>query len=179
MLCRALLLFFCYNSQMPVPTSPNLPTDDLISTKKEYSDILTQDMTDDEISKSFKIIIPIIEKWQERFRRRANVYASVEAAMEDINRFEDEIKYELATKLHIYCTVDVLPVLEGKPPVIVIQGPLEDHLIHKYGLDHSKKEFEVTRATQRGEAYLGEKDPHAGKTKKRAEELKHSQNKDL
>jgi hypothetical protein len=164
---------------MTTPTSPNLPTNDLISTKKEYSDLLTQDMTDDEISKSFNIMLPIIKKWQERFVRRANSYSSVEAAMEDLEKFEDELKYELATRLKIYVTVDCLPVLEGKPPVIVVQGPLEDHLIHKYGFDHSKKEFEVQRAYNRGEDYLGATDPRAGETQKRAAETKRSKNKDL
>lgn len=163
---------------MTVPTSPDLPTDDLIKSKKEYSDILTQDLTDDEISKSFKIIIPIIQKWQERFRTRAFSYPTIEAAMEDVEKFEDELKYELATKLKIYATVDVMPVLEGKPPVIVIQGPLEDHLIHKYGFDHEAKTFEVTRAAQRGEDYLGAKDPDAGSTQKKKEEQKRGRHKD-
>jgi len=148
---------------MTTPTSPDLPTDDLVKSKQEYADLLTQDMTDDEISKSFDIMFPIIKKWQERFIRRAESYANVEAAMEDVNRFEDELKYELATKLKIYATVDVLPLLEGKPPVIVIQGPLEDHIIHKYGFDHEKKGYEVTHATRNDEAYLGEKPKHKRK----------------
>ena len=148
---------------MTLPTSPDLPTDDLIKSKKEYADILTQDMTDDEISKSLAIILPIKEKWQERFRRRIGTYSNVEAAMEDVEKFEDELKYELATRLHIYATVDVLPVLEGKPPVIVIQGPLEDHSIHKFGFDHEKKGYEVTHATRNDEAFLGEKPKHKRK----------------
>jgi hypothetical protein len=151
---------------MTTTTSPEVPTDDLIKSKKEYADLLTQDMTDDEITKSFNIMIPIIKKWQERFIRRAESYPTVEAAMEDVNRFEDELKYELATKLKIYATVDVLPLLEGKPPVIVVQGPLEDHIIHKYGFDHERKTYEVTHAARNDEAYLGEKET-GGKAKKR------------
>lgn len=153
---------------MTTPTSPDLPTDDLVKTKKEYSDLLTQDMTDDEISKSFDIMLPIIQKWQERFRRRADTYPTVEAAMEDVERFEDELKTELAEKLHVYATVDVLPLLEGKPPVIVIQGPLEDHIIHKYGFDHEKKTYEVTESSRRGETFLGEQPKHKRKTNEAA-----------
>jgi hypothetical protein len=149
--------------EMTTPTSPELPTDDLVKTKKEYADLLTQDMTDDEITKSFNIIIPIIQKWQERFVRRANSYPSVEAAMEDLEKFEDELKYECATRLKIYVTVDCLPVLEGEPPVIVVQGPLEDHIIHKYGFDHEKKGYEVTHATRQGEAFQGETKKHKRK----------------
>lgn len=143
---------------MSIPTSPNLPDNDLIATQKQFSDVLTQELTDDEIQKAFKIMIPIIRKWQEKFRLKAHSpLFGVEDALKLIDKFEEELKYELATKLQVYAVVDVTPLFEGEPMVIEFQGALPDHQIAKYGFDHEKKGWEVTKATDRGEDYLGQK----------------------
>lgn len=147
-------------------TSPELPVDSgIVKTRKQFSDALTQDLSDEEISKALQLMLPIKEKWEERFRAKAtSPLFGVEEAMELVDQFEEELKYELATKLHVYATVDVTPLFEGQPMVIEFQGALPSHDIAKYGFDHERKTDNVQKATAQGEAYLGEKGKkHKGK----------------
>jgi hypothetical protein len=142
------------------PTSPHLPVNDgIVKTRKAFSDGLTLDLTDDEICKAFEIILPIRKKWEERFRMHCNdpINFTAEEAVELIDHMEDEIKYELATRLDIYTEMDCTPIFEGKPPIIEFVGALPSHSIAKYGFDHEKKTYEVQKARERGEDYLGQK----------------------
>lgn len=168
-------------------TSPQLPVNDgIVTSAKQFSDALTQDLTDDEIKRAFELTVRISRKWQDKFRRQfSQPLFTVEDALQALDEFEEELKYELATKLDVYATVDSTPIFEGKPPVVEFSGALPSHSIAKQGFDHERKEFEVKRATNKGEAYLGEKDAHAGKTQRRAErartseQVRRSKNKDL
>jgi len=151
-------------------TSPELPAESgIVKTRKEFSDALTVDLTDDEIQRALQITIPIKNKWQNRFRLKyAEPNFNVDEAMKLIDQFEDEIKYELATKLDLLVRVDSTPVLEGQPMIIEFMGALPSHSTAKYGLDHDKKTSEVRTATDRKEGYLGEKEPvNKTKAKKR------------
>src|SRR5208282_2563749 len=152
-------------------TSPTLPTDDgIITSAKQFSDALTQELNDDEIKRAFEMIVRISEKYHEKFARRFGPSSlfTPEEALEALDEFEEELKYELATKLHVYATVDATPVFEGEPPIVELAGALPSHPIAKYGLDHAKKTWEVQHATEKGEDYYGQKD-QGGRNKRRAE----------
>jgi hypothetical protein len=158
-------------------TSPQLPVSDgIVSSAKQFSDALTQELTDDEIKRAFEMIVRISTKWHEKFTKSFGPHSifTPELALEALDAFEEELKYELATKLHVYATVDATPVFEGEPPIVELAGALPSHDIAKYGLDHSKKSWEVKHATDKGEAYFGQKD-HGGKNKRRAERERHKQ----
>lgn len=147
-------------------TSPTLPTDDgIVTSAKQFSDGLTQDLNDDEIKRAFEMTVRITNKWQEKFRRQFGPHAifTVEDAMEALDKFEEELKYELATKLNVYATVDATPVFEGEGPIVEFAGALPSHPIARHGFDHEKKTWEVQHATARDEDYYGQKGKHAKK----------------
>jgi hypothetical protein len=156
---------------MPI-NSPQLPVDDgIVSSAKEFSDVLTQELTDDEIKTAFEMTVRISNKWHRKFVSRFGPHSifTPEEALEALDEFEEELKYELATRLHVFATVDATPVFEGEPPIVEFAGALPSHSIAKHGFDHEHKVHDVQLATSKGEAYLGEKDPNAGKTQKRKE----------
>lgn len=145
------------NNELPID-SPTLPTNDgIVRTAKEFSDGLTLDLTDDEITKALRITLPIKAKYQEMFRSRLrHNNFTVEEAMRLVDQFEDELVYELATQMDLIATVDVSPVFnDGSPPVIEFVGALGSHSSAKYGLDHEKKEWEVKQAKERKQDFLG------------------------
>ena len=146
-------------------TSPQLPTDDgIVKSAKQFSDALSMDLTDEEIKKAFELTVKISNKWHEKFRLRfGGGIFTPEEALEALDEFEEELKYELATRLDVYATVDATPVFEGEPPIVEFAGALPSHPIAKQGFDHDKKTWEVQHATARGEAYYGQK----GITKKK------------
>jgi len=141
-------------------TSPELPVRDknVVTSTKEFSDAVTLDLTDDQIRRAFEIMLPIRLKWMEKFQRKAtSPLFGIEEAMELVEKFEDELKYELATRMDLYVTVDVTPLFEGNPILIDFHGALDTHEIHKYGFDHEKKGWEVKKATAKEEDFLGQK----------------------
>lgn len=146
--------------ELPTVTSPTLPTDDgIVHTQKQFSDNLTQDLTDEEIQQCMRLILPIKAKWQNKFRYKFNDPDTFN--MDDVFRFlsefEDEVKTTLAEKVNVLATVDTTPLLEGKAPVIEYIGVLPGHNLSKYGMDHEKKIFEVKKATERNEDFLGQR----------------------
>jgi hypothetical protein len=152
-------------------TSPKLPVDDgIVHSAKEFSDVLTQELTDDEIKSAFEMTVRISNKWHQKFVSKFGPHSifTPEEALEALDKFEEELKYELATRLHVFATVDATPVFEGEPPIVEFAGALPSHNVAKYGLDHSKKSWEVKHATEKGEDYYGQKD-HGVKNKRRAE----------
>jgi hypothetical protein len=148
-----------------IVTSPTLPTDDgIVTSAKQFSDALTQELTDEEIKQAFELTIRITEKWHEKFVRRfSGGIFTPEEALEALDEFEEELKYELATRLHVYATVDPSPVFEGEGPIVEFMGALPSHSIAKEGFDHDKKTWEVQHATERGENYYGQKGKHKRK----------------
>ena len=150
-------------------TSPQLPVDDgIVSSAKQFSDGLTQDLTDDEIKRAFEMTVRISNKWHEKFAKSFGPHSifTPELALEALDAFEEELKYELATKLDVYATVDATPVFEGNPPIVEFAGALPSHKIAKYGLDHERKSIEVKRATAKGEDYYEQRE-QPGKARRR------------
>jgi hypothetical protein len=147
-------------------TSPQLPVDDgIVSSAKEFSDVLTQELTDDEIKRAFEMTVRISNKWHRKFLSRFGPHSifTPEEALEALDEFEEELKYELATTLHVFATVDATPVFEGEPPIVEFAGALPSHSVAKHGFDHEKKTWEVQHATERDEDYYGQKGKHRKK----------------
>jgi hypothetical protein len=142
-------------------TSPTLPTNDVVTSLKGFSDTLTMDLTDEEIQRAMKTVLPIISKWQRIFRSKMGhnallSYRDVEDMMKDVDKFEDEVKTTFMEKMDLLVTVDIMPVLEGTGyPAIVFEGALSSHSTAKYGMDHEKKSHEVRKAKDLGEVFLG------------------------
>jgi len=150
---------------MPV-NSPQLPVDDgIVSSAKEFSDVLTQELTDDEIKAAFEMTVRISNKWHRKFVSKFGPHSifTPEEALEALDEFEEELKYELATRLHVFATVDATPVFEGEPPIVEFAGALPSHSVAKHGFDHERKTWEVQHATERGEDYYGQRGKHKKK----------------
>lgn len=149
------------STEDPTVTSPDLPVNTgIVRTQKQFSDNLTQDLTDEEIQKCLRIILPIKNKWEGRFVARFthNDSPTENEIHKFLNEFEDEIKTTLAERVNVLATVDTTPLLMGEPPTIEFVGVLPGHSLNQYGFDHEKKIWEVTKATQLGEDFLGQKD---------------------
>lgn len=131
----------------------------IITSPKDFSGKMTLDLTDDEIKRGFELVVRIKTKWESIFRQKFGTTGgfSLEEVLESLSEFEDEVKTTLAEQLNVLATVDTVPILEGQPPVIEWIGKLPDDDIYKYGLDHEKKSYEVNKAKDRGEDYLGQK----------------------
>lgn len=137
---------------------PSADSRDLMNDAKTFSNNLTVDLTDEEIQASWRIIGSVRKRHQDIFRRKFNdpstfTMGAVEKA---ISEFEDEIKTELAEKVGVLASVNAVPIFEGKPMVIEWLGVIPGHSLERFGMDHEKKTWEVRRATDQGEAYLGE-----------------------
>lgn len=152
---------------MSIPTSPTLNTDTgVVRSEREFSGAMTLELTDDEIKRALAIILPVKEKYHQRFVSFAagvtpdsKVAQTLEQAMEIVEEFEDEIKTRLMD-MEILATVDVTGLFQDPPEPIAIEwlGKLPTADLYKYGMDHEKKEWEVKRATNRREDYYGQKD---------------------
>jgi hypothetical protein len=141
------------------PTTPDLPTDSgVVKTSKQFSDALTLDLTDAQAAQSVQIIKKIKDKYQAKFIAKFNSPGfTIEDAEKAVDEMADEMVYTLASEADMLATVDGTPVLEGEPPMIEIVGALSGHSVSQYGMDHERKAWEVKKATDRGEAFLGEK----------------------
>lgn len=141
-----------------VVTSPTMPTDPgIVYSPKQFSDSLTLDLTDAEIQRAMEITLRIRSKWSARFRSRFGTHGgfSFDDAVTMLNQFESELKETMATEMDLMVSVDMEPVLAGAPPVITFEGALPSHSSAVYGLDHERKEWEVKRAKDLGQDFLG------------------------
>lgn len=149
------------------PTAPDPKNRDagLVWTPKQYSDTATLDLTDEEIQKSWVIIQETVAKHQPRWVEMImrDVTLTTERLAGELDKFRDEIVSRLGEEVGLAANVDGMPCLEGKPPIVEIVGHLAGTEMDKYGLDHERKGWEVTRATQRDEDFYGQK----GITKKK------------
>lgn len=142
-------------------TSPNLPTSEgIIHTPKDFSGSLTLELSDEDIKRGFELVMKIKSKWESRFRSKFNDPSTFELddVLKELSEFEDEVRTRLAEELNVLATVDTVPILDGQPPIVDWVGKLPGDALYSYGFDHERKEWEVKRATVRGEDYLGQKD---------------------
>ena len=140
-------------------TSPELETEGtLVKSGAHFSGTQTLDLSDAEIQEAWRIIQKVRFKYSEIFKRKFNEPSTIDldTVWKFIDQFEDELKTRLADSLQLLATVNCLPVLEGKPIEIEYLGVLPGHSVNTYGMDHERKAWEVKKATERGESYLGE-----------------------
>lgn len=125
------------------PPKPN--PDDLIKSRKQFADFASE-LLDSEIDAATKIIVSIQRK-----------YATRMATPRNLEMLRDETLTRLA-EINIVATVDPAPVFYGEPPIVEIVGKINTDAIHKDGMDHEQKGYEVRKGLARGEDFLGEKE---------------------
>lgn len=118
---------------------------DQISSVKDLAHFAA-DLQDSEVTQIASIVGAASRKYSTRIATIANLEA-----------LRDEILTRLST-INILATVDVAPVLNGEPPTVEIIGKVAGDSQHKYGMDHERKQYEVRKATARGEEFLGQKE---------------------
>lgn len=122
-------------------STPDTP----ITSGKQLAEV-AYELTDEEVQKTFTTVMEISEKY--KYRR---------ATPEVLTELEDEVK----TRLHaigILATVNAMPVLDGQPPFVDIIGKVSDDGLHQHGFDHERKGWEINKANERKEDYLGQKE---------------------
>lgn len=142
----------------PYVTSPNLPTGrDVVSTAKDFSGAMTLDLSDDEIKRALKVCVSAVRKHQTMWRQKYP-FDSIEQVADLLEELEKELAYKMMEEVDCLVRVDGTPVFVGQPPVIEWLGKVQGTSLDKYGQDHERKTYEVQKATERGEDYLGQKD---------------------
>jgi hypothetical protein len=145
-------------SNDPYVTSPNLPTErDVVRTAKEFSGAMTLDLTDDEIKRALELTVNIVRKHQTKWKQKYP-FDSLDQVVDLIEDLEKELAYRMMEEVDCLVRVDGTPVFQGQPPVVEWMGKMEGSSLDKYGQDHERKTYEVQKAEQRGEDYLGQKD---------------------
>ena len=128
-----------------------------MSTAKEFSGAMTLDLTDDEIKKALEITVGTVRKHQAKWRQKYP-FDSLEQVADLLEELEKELSYRMMEEVDCLVRVDGTPVFVGQPPVIEWMGKVDTSSVAKYGQDHEKKTWEVQKAAERGEDYLGQKD---------------------
>lgn len=168
--------------------SPSAPDPSIVTSDKHFSDMLTLDLTDEEIKQAFALITKIKNKWRNRFIYKFNdmsQYTSAshaaEAAAKMVDEFEHELHETLAEKLDLMVVVDMSPVFDrGEGPIVELVGALPSHSSAKYGMDHERKQREVREAVSRGEDYLGQKyDPNPESSRQKSLKSERKRRQDL
>lgn len=125
---------------------PQVP-DDRISDPTQFVH-WAADLTDEEAQRVVTIILGEVQ----------NKYAFKTATKANLEALRDEALTRMA-EIGVLAELDVSPVLNGEPPVLEIIGKVSTDSFHQHGFDHEKKHWEVNKAKDRGEEYLGQKEP--------------------
>lgn len=104
------------------------------------------DLTDREITGVFTVIETVRQK-----------YAGMPNTAENLDKLRDEALTRLMEK-GILATLDPSPCFYGEPPVLEIIGKVAGDPIEQHGFDHEQKGYEVNKANERGEDWLGQKE---------------------
>lgn len=105
------------------------------------------DLTDVEITRFFKVVEEVRVK-----------YAGRKNTVENLESLRDETLTRLMD-IGILATMDPTPCFYGEPPVIEVVGKVASDSVHRYGFDHERKGWEVNKANERNEEWLGQKEP--------------------
>lgn len=123
-----------------------MATDDTFDIGKGFAHAASE-LTDAEITNTFKIVASVREKWA----GRANT-------PDNLEKLRDETLTRLM-EIGVLATLDPAPCFYGEPPVIEIIGKIqEDKTYHTEGFDHEQKMYEVRKAVDRNEDWLGQKE---------------------
>lgn len=131
--------------------------DTVVTTQKAFSDSQTMDLTDEEITNCFQILLPIVNRWRTKWGPK--FMAPELCTMDDFEKAVSELEDEIKTRffdIGILATVNPEPILEGEGPQVEFLGKLPksdgSHLLQ----DHERKNWEVQRSRLTGEDYLGQ-----------------------
>lgn len=113
------------------------------------------DLTDSEITRTFQIVQLVRDK-----------YSGKANTAENLDALRDEVLTRLM-EIGVLATLDPAPVFYGEPPTLEIIGKVkDDKVFHTEGFDHEQKQYEVRKAQDRNEDWLGQKE-NVNKTKKK------------
>ena len=113
------------------------------------------ELTDTESVRAFELVHRIGAKYQHKVASEANLHA-----------LRDECLTRLADEMNILAELDISPIYSNEPPILEFKGKFTGDNLHKYGFDHEQKKFEIDKAHDRGEDYLGEKESPKPRKKK-------------
>lgn len=120
-------------------------TDDIIKSEKQMVHF-ADELTDTEAVTVTRLIGECQMKWAHKANTKENL---------------EYLRDEVLTKLmgyNILAEFDPAPCFYGEPPIVEIRGKVPGDPIHQYGFDHERKKWEIDKAHDRGEDYLGEKE---------------------
>jgi hypothetical protein len=120
--------------------------DPVIRSKKQMV-YFSDELNDSEAVAAFELVARISAK-----------YARKDATVENLDALRDECLTRLAESMNILAEIDISPIYSGEGPIVEFKGKFTGDDIHQYGFDHEKKKWEIDKAHDRGEDYLGEKE---------------------
>lgn len=119
--------------------------DDIIRSRKQFVHS-NDELTDSENINAVKIIAEVQQRWA----RKANT-------KDNLEMLRDEVLTRLA-EINVSAEFDPSPCFYGESPIVEFRGKISGDSIHKYGKDHERHRYEILKAKERGEDYLGEKE---------------------
>lgn len=131
---------------------PRIPDDRIKSTKQMVH--FADELTDTESVAVVRLVVESQTKWAHKPNTKENL---------------EHLRDEVLTKLmgmNIVAEFDPAPCFYGEPPIFEIKGKVAGDSIHKHGFDHERKKWEIDKAHDRGEDYLGEKESSRDRKKK-------------
>lgn len=131
---------------------PRVPDPAVTSTKELVH--LADELTDAESVRVFEIATEV----QNKYAMKTNSESNLEA-------LRDEVLTRLM-EMGVLAEFDPTPCFYGESPILEIRGKISGDSIHNYGFDHEKKAWEVNKAHERGEDYLGEKESSKSRREK-------------
>jgi hypothetical protein len=120
---------------------------------------MTLDLTDDEIKLALEVTVSTVRKHQDIWKRKYP-FDNIEQVADLLHEFEKELSHRMMEAVDCLVRVDGTQVFEGQAPVVEWLGKVGGTNLAKYGQDHEKKQWEVQKASERGEDYLGQKDSY-------------------
>lgn len=123
---------------------PQIP-DPIIHSEKQLVHF-ADELTDSESVEAFQLVMELQMK-----------YAFKPNTQQNLEELRDEALTRLMEK-NILAELDISPCFYGEAPILELKGKVSGDAIHAYGFDHEKKKWEIDKAHDRGEDYLGEKE---------------------
>lgn len=106
--------------------------------------------SDELLDTESQIVGRIVREAQLKWAGKANT-------VDNLQELRQELLHALMD-VGIVAEFDPTPCFYGEPPILEIRGKVQGDPQHKYGFDHEQKRWEVLRAIERNEDYLGQKE---------------------
>jgi hypothetical protein len=117
------------------------------SNKELSTGLMRQDTTElreEDVRNIGRLAAQIVPKYKYRLR-----------SAQTLQEFDNEVMHRFA---EVGLIARVLPDPDTGMYTIDVIGHVPGHDIHKFGFDHEEKQYEVRKATERGEDYRGQKE---------------------